>query len=183
MRALLGVYDKSGIEEFATGLVALGWDLVSTGGTFATLEQAGIPVRKVEDITGFPEMLDGRVKTLHPVVHGGILARRDLESHRAALAEHGIEGIDLVCCNLYPFVATVTKPGGVTFEDGIENIDIGGPTMLRAAAKNHRDVVVVISPDDYGPVLDQLKTDGNISSEARLHLAYKAFAHVAAYDS
>ena len=183
MRALLGVYDKSGIEEFATGLVALGWDLVSTGGTFATLEQAGIPVRKVEDITGFPEMLDGRVKTLHPVVHGGILARRDLESHRAALAEHGIEGIDLVCCNLYPFVATVTKPGGVTFEDGIENIDIGGPTMLRAAAKNHRDVVVVISPDDYGPVLDQLKADGDISSEARLHLAYKAFAHVAAYDS
>ncbi|MBK9546545.1 MAG: bifunctional phosphoribosylaminoimidazolecarboxamide formyltransferase/IMP cyclohydrolase [Dehalococcoidia bacterium] len=183
MRALLGVYDKTGIEDFARGLVALGWEIVSTGGTFAALEKAGIPVRKVEDITGFPEMLDGRVKTLHPVVHGGILARRDLPAHMAALAAHNIGGIDLVCCNLYPFVATVTKPGGVSFEEGIENIDIGGPTMLRAAAKNHNDVIVVVSPDDYGPILNHLKDDGGVSKEARLHLAYKAFAHTAAYDS
>jgi phosphoribosylaminoimidazolecarboxamide formyltransferase/IMP cyclohydrolase len=183
MRALLGVYDKTGIEDFARGLVAQGWEIVSTGGTFAALEKAGVPVRKVEDITGFPEMLDGRVKTLHPVVHGGILARRDLPAHMAALAEHGIGGIDLVCCNLYPFVATVTKPGGVSFEDGIENIDIGGPTMLRAAAKNHNDVIVVVSPDDYVPILNHLNDDGGVSQEARLHLAYKAFAHTAAYDS
>ncbi|MFN8618095.1 MAG: bifunctional phosphoribosylaminoimidazolecarboxamide formyltransferase/IMP cyclohydrolase [Dehalococcoidia bacterium] len=181
MRALLGVYDKTGIEGFARGLVGLGWEIVSTGGTFATLEKAGIPVRKVEDITGFPEMLDGRVKTLHPVVHGGILARRDLPAHMAALAEHGITGIDLVCCNLYPFVATVTKPG-VTFEEGIENIDIGGPTMLRAAAKNHGDVIVVVDPRDYEAVLEHLRK-GDLGAEGRLHLAYQAFAHVATYDS
>ena len=121
MRALLGVFDKTGIEEFGRGLAALGWELISTGGTFAALQKAGIPVRKVEDVTGFPEMLDGRVKTLHPAVHGGILARRDLPSHVAALAEHNITGIDLVCCNLYPFEATVTRPGGVTFDEGIED--------------------------------------------------------------
>ena len=182
MRALLGVYDKSGIEAFASGLVALGWELVSTGGTFATLEKAGIPVKKVEDITGFPEMLDGHVKTLHPVVHGGILARRELESHRAALAEHGIEGIDLVCNNLYPFHATVTKPGGVTFEDGIENIDIGGPTMLRAAAKNHEDVLVVVDPADYAGVLEAIKNN-TADAAYRRNLAWKAFSHVASYDS
>jgi len=183
MRALLGVYDKTGIEEFARGLVDLGWEVVSTGGTFATLEKAGIPVRKVEEITGFPEMLDGRVKTLHPVVHGGILARRDLPAHMAALAEHGIGGIDLVCCNLYPFVATVTKAGGVAFEEGIENIDIGGPTMLRAAAKNHSDVIVVVEPDDYAFVLGHLRDDATVPADGRLHLAWKAFAHVASYDS
>ncbi len=156
MRALLGVYDKTGIDTFARGLHELGWELVSTGGTKAALEAAGVPVTGIEEITGFPEMLDGRVKTLHPVVHGGILARRDLASHREALAEHEITGIDLVCNNLYPFYDTVTK-AGITFADGIENIDIGGPTLLRAAAKNHKDVVVVVSPDDYGPVLEQLK--------------------------
>ena len=182
MRALLGVYDKTGIEDFARGLHSLGWELVSTGGTKATIEAAGVPVTAVEVITGFPEMLDGRVKTLHPVVHAGILARRDLDSHRAALAEHGISGIDLVCCNLYPFRDTVTKPG-VTFADGIENIDIGGPTMLRAAAKNHQDVIVVATPDDYAPVLNHLRDDGGVSAEARLHLAWKAFSHVAEYDS
>ena len=182
MRALLGVYDKTGIEPFARGLAALGWELVSTGGTFATIEKAGIPVRKVEDITGFPEMLDGRVKTLHPAVHGGILARRDLPAHMAALAQHNIAGIDLVCCNLYPFVATVTKPGGVSFEEGIENIDIGGPTMLRAAAKNHNDVIVVVDPADYDAVLGHLR-DGGVSDETRRHLAWKAFAHTASYDS
>lgn len=182
MRALLGVYDKSGIEDFARGLVGLGWELVSTGGTFATLERAGIPVKKVEDITGFPEMLDGRVKTLHPVIHGGILARRDLPEHMAALEQHGIGGIDLVCCNLYPFEATVTKTGGVSFEDAIEQIDIGGPTMLRAAAKNHKDVIVVSNPRDYPAVLDHLRKN-DLGEEGRLHLAYQAFAHVAFYDS
>ena len=181
MRALLGVYDKTGIDTFARGLHELGWELVSTGGTKAAIEATGIPVTGVEAITGFPEMLNGRVKTLHPAVHGGILARRDLASHRQALAERGITGIDLVCCNLYPFYDTVTKPD-VTFEDGIENIDIGGPTMLRAAAKNHGDVVVVVSPDDYGPVLEQLR-GGGVPTETRLRLAWKAFAHVAEYDS
>ncbi len=182
MRALLGVYDKTGVVEFGRGLVALGWDLVSTGGTYATLTGAGVPVRKVEEITGFPEMLDGRVKTLHPVVHGGILARRGLPAHMAALAEHGIGGIDLVCCNLYPFYATVTKPGGVSFEEGIENIDIGGPTMLRAAAKNHEDVIVVVDPGDYAGIVEALGT-GAVDRSRRRELAWKAFTHVAAYDS
>ncbi|MCL4231566.1 MAG: bifunctional phosphoribosylaminoimidazolecarboxamide formyltransferase/IMP cyclohydrolase [Dehalococcoidia bacterium] len=182
MRALLGVYDKTSIDTFARGLAALGWELVSTGGTFAAIQAAGIPVRKVEDITGFPEMLDGRVKTLHPGVHGGILARRDVPGHMAALQQHGIGAIDLVCCNLYPFYATVTKPGGVPFEEGIENIDIGGPTMLRAAAKNHGDVIVVVDPADYEPILARLRDD-TVSPEFRRHLAWKAFAHTASYDS
>ncbi len=183
MRALLGVYDKTGIVDFARGLTALGWELVSTGGTYATISAAGIAVRKVEEITGSPEMLDGRVKTLHPAVHGGILARRDLPAHMMALEVHGIGPIDLVCCNLYPFVATVTKPRGVSFEEGIENIDIGGPTMLRAAAKNHRDVIVVVDPLNYPEVLAHLKDDGDVPPEGRRHLAWKAFAHTAAYDS
>jgi len=182
MRAILGVYDKTGISEFARGLADLGWQLSSTGGTFATIQQAGVPVGKVEDLTGFPEMLDGRVKTLHPAVHGGILARRDLAAHGEALREHGIEPIDLVACNLYPFYATVTRPGGVSFEEGIENIDIGGPTMLRAAAKNHRDVIVVVDPADYAPVLEMLAA-GGVSAEERRRLAWKAFQHVASYDS
>jgi len=182
MRALLGVYDKTGIEEFGRGLVALGWDLISTGGTFAALQGAGIPVTRVEDVTGFPEMLDGRVKTLHPGVHGGILARRDLPNHMDAIAAHGIAPIDLVCCNLYPFVATVTKPGGVSFEEGIENIDIGGPTMLRAAAKNHQDVAVVVDPADYAGILEALGS-GGLDAAARRRLAWKAYAHTAAYDS
>ena len=181
MRALLGVYDKTGIVEFASGLVELGWELVSTGGTYATISGAGVPVRQVEEITGSPEMLDGRVKTLHPAVHGGILARRDMPTHTEALAEHGIGPIDLVCCNLYPFVATVTKPG-VTFEEGIENIDIGGPTMLRAAAKNHADVLVVVEPSDYAGVLEAVRTNA-ADAAYRKRLAWKAFAHVAAYDS
>jgi len=182
MRALLGVYDKTAIDTFARGLVGLGWDLVSTGGTFAAIQSAGIPVRKVEEITGFPEMLDGRVKTLHPGVHGGILARRDLPGHMAALQQHGIGPIDLVCCNLYPFVATVTKPGGVGFEEGIENIDIGGPSMLRAAAKNHNDVIVVVDPADYGPILASLGA-GGVAAPERRRLAWKAFQHTASYDS
>ncbi|MFN0147959.1 MAG: bifunctional phosphoribosylaminoimidazolecarboxamide formyltransferase/IMP cyclohydrolase [Dehalococcoidia bacterium] len=182
MRALLAVYDKTGVVEFGRGLVGLGWELVSTGGTHATLSGAGIPVRKVEELTGFPEMLDGRVKTLHPAVHGGILARRDLPAHGEALAAHGIGAIDLVCCNLYPFEATVTKPGGVSFDEGIENIDIGGPAMLRAAAKNHRDVTVVIDPAEYDSILADIGT-GSLSAGRRRELAWKAFAHVAAYDS
>ncbi|MGK2966520.1 MAG: bifunctional phosphoribosylaminoimidazolecarboxamide formyltransferase/IMP cyclohydrolase, partial [Tepidiformaceae bacterium] len=182
MRALLGVYDKSGIEPFARGLVQLGWELCSTGGTFATLEAAGIPVRKVEDLTGFPEMLDGRVKTLHPAVHGGILARRDIPAHLEALEAHNIGPIDMVVCNLYPFYATVTRPGGVDFAEGIENIDIGGPTMLRAAAKNHNDVLVVVDSGDYTRVLEMLRT-GGIDPLTRRRFAWKAFQHVASYDS
>ncbi|MBI5947830.1 MAG: bifunctional phosphoribosylaminoimidazolecarboxamide formyltransferase/IMP cyclohydrolase [Chloroflexi bacterium] len=182
MRAILGVYDKTGISDFARGLAALGWQLSSTGGTFAAIQQAGVPVGKVEDLTGFPEMLDGRVKTLHPAVHGGILARRDLPAHRDALRDHGIEPIDLVACNLYPFYATVTRPGGVPFDEGIENIDIGGPTMLRAAAKNHQDVIVVVDPADYAPILEMLAA-GGVSAEERRRLAWKAFQHVASYDS
>ena len=182
MRALLAVYDKAGVVEFARGLVSLGWELVSTGGTHATISAAAIPVRKVEELTGFPEMLDGRVKTLHPVVHGGILARRDLPAHMEALSQHGIGPVDLVCGNLYPFEATVTKAGGVSFEEGIENIDIGGPTLLRAAAKNHQDVTVVVDPGDYASILADL-AEGSVSVERRRELAWKAFAHVATYDS
>ncbi|MCC7364368.1 MAG: bifunctional phosphoribosylaminoimidazolecarboxamide formyltransferase/IMP cyclohydrolase [Dehalococcoidia bacterium] len=181
MRALLGVYDKTGIQDFARGLTGLGWELVSTGGTFATVSAAGIAVRKVEEVTHFPEMLDGRVKTLHPGVHGGILARRDLPAHMASIAEHGIGAIDLVCVNLYPFVQTVTR-AGVSFEEGVENIDIGGPAMIRAAAKNHPDVIVIVDPADYGRVLEQLAS-GGVTREERRRLAWKAFAHVAAYDS
>ena len=182
MRALLGVYDKTGIEDFARGLVDLGWELVSTGGTQRAIEAAGVPVTKVEAITGFPEMLDGRVKTLHPAVHAGILARRDLPTHQEALASHGFETIDLVACNLYPFREVVTREGGADFADGIENIDIGGPTMLRAAAKNHADVIVLADPEDYGETLDALR-GGGLDASARRRLAWKAFQHVANYDS
>ncbi|GAB4330077.1 MAG: bifunctional phosphoribosylaminoimidazolecarboxamide formyltransferase/IMP cyclohydrolase [Dehalococcoidia bacterium] len=182
MRALIGVYDKTGVEEFASGLAALGWEIVSTGGTYARLDAAGIPVKKVEQITGFPEMLDGRVKTLHPGVHAGILARRDSLEHLAALEREAIGTIDLVACNLYPFVETVTRPGGTPFEEGIENIDIGGPTMLRAAAKNHRDVIVVVDPADYPPILEALKGKG-VDEAMRKRLAWKAFQHTASYDS
>lgn len=181
MRALLGVYDKTGIDHFARALTGLGFELVSTGGTYRTIADAGVPVRKIDDLTGFPEILDGRVKTLHPAVHGGILARRDVPSHMETLAAHGIGPIDLVCCNLYPFEATVTREG-VSFEDGIENIDIGGPTMIRAAAKNQRDVVVVVDPGDYARVIQSLAT-GSVSSEERRRLAWKAFQHVASYDA
>src|SRR5580693_5379344 len=147
-RALLSVSDKGGLVEFARGLQELGYEIVSTGGTAAALTQAGLPVTNVSDITGFPEMLEGRVKTLHPAVHGGILADRSKPDHLAAIAEHGIERIDLVCVNLYPFAATVAKPG-VKLEEAIENIDIGGPAMIRSAAKNHTGVIVVVHPADY----------------------------------
>ncbi|PYP59566.1 MAG: bifunctional phosphoribosylaminoimidazolecarboxamide formyltransferase/inosine monophosphate cyclohydrolase [Gemmatimonadetes bacterium] len=185
MRALLSVSDKRGVVEFARDLAALGWEIVSTGGTADTLRQAGIPVIPIERVTGFPEMMDGRVKTLHPKVHGGLLARRAHAGDRAALAEHGITPIDLVAVNLYPFRETVAKPG-VTFEQAIEQIDIGGPSMLRSAAKNHHDVLVIVDPDDYPVVIAALKT-GSLTPGAspglRRDLAAKVFAHTAAYDA
>ncbi len=198
MRALLSVSDKRGVVEFARELVALGWELVSTGGTAEALRQAGLPVIPIERVTGFPEMMDGRVKTLHPKVHGGLLARRAHPGDRAALAEHGITPIDLVAVNLYPFRETVAKPG-VTFEQAIEQIDIGGPSMLRSAAKNHQDVIVVVDPDDYPVVIAALKAGeltpgkltpgtpglrpGSVGPGLRTDLAAKVFGHTAAYDA
>ncbi len=182
MRALLSVTDKSGLVEFAQGLTGLGVSLISTGGTAGKLREAGLTVTSVADVTGFPEMLDGRVKTLHPRVHAGILARRGDESHRAQLAEHHIASIDLVCVNLYAFEATVARPG-CTFEDAIENIDIGGPCMIRAAAKNHQGVAVVTDPGDYAGVLAEMKASGGGLSEAtRRRLAAKAFRLTNRYD-
>jgi len=179
-RALLSVSDKTGLVEFARGLVELGVEIISTGGTASTLKQAGVPVTYVSDVTGFPEILDGRVKTLHPKVHGGILALRTPE-HLAQLAEHAITPIDLVAVNLYPFRETIARPG-VTFEEAIENIDIGGPAMVRSAAKNHRYVLVVVNPARYGEVLEVLR-GGRIPDAFRLELAREAFAHTAAYDT
>ncbi|MDA8065263.1 MAG: bifunctional phosphoribosylaminoimidazolecarboxamide formyltransferase/IMP cyclohydrolase [Thermaerobacter sp.] len=181
-RALLSVSDKTGLAEFARGLAELGVELVSSGGTAGFLAGEGVPVRAVSDVTGFPEILGGRVKTLHPAIHGGILARRDEASHMEQLAAHGIGPIDLVAVNLYPFRHTVQQPG-VTLEDAVENIDIGGPTMIRAAAKNHRHVVVVVDPADYPAVLDQLRSQPEVSEETRYRLAVTAFRHTAAYDA
>ena len=182
MRALLSVADKTGIETLARGLVALGVELISTGGTAQVLTNAGVPVRLVSDVTGFPEILEGRVKTLHPVIHGGILARRDIEGHMAELAEHGITPIDVVVCNLYPFAETVARPD-VTQETALEEIDIGGVTLLRAAAKNFPDVTVVVRPRDYADVLSELETSGSTSPETRKRLAAVAFQHTALYDT
>lgn len=180
--ALLSVSDKTGLVDFARGLVAAGVQLLSTGGTAKALAAAGLPVSEVEDYTGFPEMLDGRVKTLHPRVHAGILARRDVAAHAAALQEHDIPGIDLVVVNLYPFRETVARPD-CTLEDAIENIDIGGPTLVRAAAKNHAHVGVVVDPADYPALLAELQKDGGALSPAtRFRLAQKAFSHTASYD-
>ncbi len=180
-RALISVSDKRGIVTFARGLSELGWDIISTGGTAAALKSAGVPVTPVDQVTGFPEILDGRVKTLHPAIHGGLLARRDVPQHREALERHGITPIDLVAVNLYPFQATIAKPD-VIFEDAIENIDIGGPSMLRSAAKNHESVVVVVDPTDYDGVLEELRR-GELSAHARRLLAAKVFAHTADYDA
>ena len=166
--ALLSVYDKTGIVDFAKELVALEWDLVSTGGTARALTQAGLRVRDIETLTSFPEMLDGRVKTLHPAVHGGLLARRDLPEHMAAIAGHGIERIDLVAVNLYPFRETAAKPGA-TFGDVVEQIDIGGPSMLRSGAKNHASVWTIVDPGDYARVLDALR-NGNDGAALRRSL-------------
>jgi len=182
-QALISVSDKSGVLEFAQGLHALGVKLLSTGGTAKLLADNGIPVTEVADYTGFPEMLDGRVKTLQPKVHAGILARRDLPEHMATLKQHDIPTIDLVVVNLYPFAATIAKPG-CTLEDAIENIDIGGPTMVRAAAKNHGHVAIITDPADYADVLAEMQTNqGAVSDATRFDLAKKAFSHTAAYDS
>jgi phosphoribosylaminoimidazolecarboxamide formyltransferase/IMP cyclohydrolase len=180
-RALLSVSDKSGLIDFARGLHALGWELISTGGTARALREANIPVRDVADVTRFPEMLDGRVKTLHPVVHGGLLARRDLPAHMHAIAEHGIAPIDLVAVNLYPFRETAARKG-VAPEEVIEQIDIGGPSMLRSAAKNFAAVATVVDPADYTRVLAVLAS-GEDDQPLRRRLAAKVFEHTAAYDA
>ncbi|MDR0701219.1 MAG: bifunctional phosphoribosylaminoimidazolecarboxamide formyltransferase/IMP cyclohydrolase [Azoarcus sp.] len=182
-RALISVSDKEGVLEFAQGLAALGVKLLSTGGTAKLLQGAGLAVTEIGDYTGFPEMLDGRVKTLHPKVHGGILARRDLPAHQETLKAHDIPLIDLVCVNLYPFRETVERPG-VTLAEAIENIDIGGPAMVRSAAKNYAGAAVVTDPADYASVLAELKTsDGALALSTRFGLARKAFTHTARYDS
>jgi phosphoribosylaminoimidazolecarboxamide formyltransferase/IMP cyclohydrolase len=180
-RALLSVSDKSGIVEFARGLDGRGFELVSTGGTALTLDRAGLPVISVSTVTGFPEILDGRVKTLHPRIHGGILARRSVADHLAAVARHDIMLIDIVVVNLYPFVKAAQNPD-TTFENLIEEIDIGGPSLVRAAAKNFADVIVVVSPSDYSMVLEALDRPGGASQTFRFDLARKAFAHTARYD-
>ena len=181
-RALISVSDKTGLVPFAAGLAARGFDLVSTGGTAKTLQQNGLAVVNVSDVTGFPEMMDGRVKTLHPRVHGGILARRSVEAHMAAAREHGIGMIDVVAVNLYPFAAAAANPD-TPFEGLIEEIDIGGPSLVRGAAKNFADVLVVVSPADYSAVLAELDRAGGPSIAFRFDLARKAFAHTGAYDT
>jgi phosphoribosylaminoimidazolecarboxamide formyltransferase/IMP cyclohydrolase len=180
-RALISVSDKRGVVEFAQGLSALGWEIVSTGGTAKVLGAAKVPVTPIEKVTGFPEMLDGRVKTLHPAVHGGLLARRNVAADIAALERHGITAIDLVAVNLYPFRETVRR-SGVTAGEAIEQIDIGGPSMLRSASKNHESVTVVVDPADYARVLDALK-GGDVSAELRRELAVKVFRETATYDA
>ncbi|MBI3989555.1 MAG: bifunctional phosphoribosylaminoimidazolecarboxamide formyltransferase/IMP cyclohydrolase [candidate division NC10 bacterium] len=181
-RALLSVSDKTGILSFAKGLVELGVALVSTGGTAKFLQEAGLDVTEVSTLTGSPEMLDGRVKTLHPAIHAGILAKRDDPSHQRELEKHGFPFIDLVVVNLYPFEATIAK-GGCTLEEAIEQIDIGGVALIRSAAKNPKDVAVIVDADDHGMVLEELKVNGTLSKEIRFALAKKAFAHTARYDA
>src|SRR5271170_5990199 len=182
-RAILSVTDKTGLADFARKLSGLGVELISTGGTAKLLRDSGIPVQDISELTGFPEMLDGRVKTLHPKVHGGILHRRENPAHRTAVAEHGIKPIDMVVVNLYAFEKTAAKPG-VALDDLIENIDIGGPSMIRSAAKNFQDVAVVTSPSDYPAIAEELaRSGGQLSPETKWRLAQKAFATTAAYDS
>jgi phosphoribosylaminoimidazolecarboxamide formyltransferase/IMP cyclohydrolase len=181
-RAILSVSDKTSLVSFASGLAARGFELVSTGGTARALAEAGLSVVSVSDVTGFPEMMDGRVKTLHPKIHGGILARRLHPEDLDAAAAHGIRLVDLVCVNLYPFVETASKPG-ILFADLIEQIDIGGPSLVRAAAKNFQDVLVVVSPADYAAVLDELDRDAGPAAAFRFALARRAFAHTGAYDT
>ena len=181
MRALLSAYDRTGLADFAKSLAGLGCELISTGGTLKDLKGAGLDVKQVAEVTGSPEILDGRVKTLHPAIHGGLLARQDLPEHVAELEQHGITGIDLVVNNLYPFVETIAKPD-VTLIDALENIDIGGPAMTRAAAKNFPSVVIVVDPADYDEVA-ALLAQGEVPLEKRRQLAAKAFQHVALYDT
>jgi phosphoribosylaminoimidazolecarboxamide formyltransferase/IMP cyclohydrolase len=182
-RALISVTDKAGVVEFATDLAAFGVEILSTGGTAKAMRQGGVVVQDVAEFTGFPEMLDGRVKTLHPRVHAGILFRRDDPGHVAQMEEHDLEPIDLVAVNLYAFEDTVKRPG-CTLDEAIENIDIGGPTLLRAAAKNHASVTVIVDPADYKTVLDEMKVSGGSTSlQARFRLAKKVFALTARYDA
>ena len=181
-RALISLTDKSGIEGFASELAGLGIALLSTGGTAAKLREAGLDVMDVSEFTGFPEMLDGRVKTLHPKVHGGILHQRENKSHQEQCQEHDIQPIDLIAVNLYAFEKTVANPD-CSLVDAIENIDIGGPTMLRAAAKNFHDVTVIVDPADYPAVLDEIRQNGNTSLATRFYLMKKVYALTAAYDT
>lgn len=181
-RALISLTDKSGIEGFASDLADLGVEILSTGGTAKKIREAGIAVKDVSAFTGFPEMLDGRVKTLHPKVHGGILNQRANPEHRRQCDEHNIQNIDLIAVNLYAFEKTVADPG-CTLADAIENIDIGGPTMLRSSAKNFHDVTVIVDPDDYPEVLQEIKATGNTTLKTRFRLARKVFALTARYDT
>jgi phosphoribosylaminoimidazolecarboxamide formyltransferase/IMP cyclohydrolase len=181
-RALISVSNKKGIVEFASELHAMGIDILSTGGTAKTLRGAGIPVKEVSDHTGSPEMLDGRVKTLHPRIHGGLLSRRDNPKDMEEIRKYGIDTIDMVVVNLYPFEETISKPG-VTFAEAIENIDIGGPAMLRSASKNFQDVAVIVDPSDYGKIMDEMKrSNGDLTFKTRLELARKVFGHTSRYD-
>lgn len=182
MRALFSVSDKTGLVEFAKGLVESGWEIIATGGTQKLLEDSGVKTTGISDVTGFPEICGGRVKTLHPRVHGGLLGRRDNPGDMAQLKENGIETIDMVCVNLYPFEATVAKPG-CTLEDAVEHIDIGGPSMLRSAAKNFAAVTVVCDPGDYDVVLDEIRRFGNTDIDTRIKLSAKAYTHTAQYDA
>lgn len=181
MRALVSVSDKRGVVEFCQNLRRLGWEIIATGGTQKLLEDSGVPTIGISEVTGFPEICDGRVKTLHPKVHGGLLARRDDESHLRAMRDNSIEFIDMVCVNLYPFRQTIAKPD-VKMEDAIENIDIGGPSMLRSAAKNYRDVTVVCDPEDYNRIIAEIEESGNTTPKTRLELSAKAYTHTAEYD-
>jgi len=181
-RALISVSDKSGVLDFAKELAGLGYEILSTGGTYSALAAGGVAAIEVSAVTQFPECLDGRVKTLHPAIHAGILAVRSNREHMLKLEELGIGTIDIVAINLYPFEQTIQKPG-VDLAEAIENIDIGGPAMIRAAAKNYRDVAVVIDPNNYEKVIGEIKNHGNISLECRFHLAQKVFEHTARYDA
>src|ERR1700730_2739615 len=181
MRALLSVSEKAGLVAFARGLNRLGYELFATGSTLQAIQDAGIDGHPVSELTGFPEMMDGRIKTLHPGVHAGILARRDRPEHLESLRQHGLREIDLVCCTLYPFVETVNRPE-VSFEEAVEHIDIGGPAMIRAAAKNHESVLVVVRPERYSELLAALN-EGTVDQPMRRRLAAEAYAHTSAYDS
>jgi phosphoribosylaminoimidazolecarboxamide formyltransferase / IMP cyclohydrolase len=182
-RAIISVSNKNGIIEFAKELHSIGIEILSTGGTAKALRTAGVPVKEVSEHTGSPEMLDGRVKTLHPKIHGGLLSRRDNPKDMEEIKKYGIDPIDMVIVNLYPFEATISKPD-VTFDDAIENIDIGGPTMLRSASKNFKDVAVIVDPTDYDAILRELKDqNGDLSYKTRLELAKKVFKHTSRYDT
>ena len=181
MRALISVSDKTGVVRFAGQLIDLGWEILSTSGTMKMLKEAGLPVTSVSDVTGFPEICDGRVKTLHPKIHGALLARRDIPDHLKQLEDNGIDKIDLVCVNLYPFRETIAKPD-VTMEDAVEHIDIGGPSMLRSAAKNWASVTVLVNPADYDVVIDEIKNYGDTQKSTRLRLSAEAYTHTAEYD-